>query len=74
MRDELRQSGGPAYGSENGVPLTMSVTEYCRISGLTEYSVRAEVAAGRIPHLRVGKRGLVKILRIPALGQLGVDS
>jgi hypothetical protein len=58
----------------NGVALTMSVAEYCRVSGLTEYSARAEIAAGRIPHLRVGKRGLVRILRIPALAQLGIDS
>jgi hypothetical protein len=60
-------------GSANGVPLTMTVAEYSQVSGLTEYAIRQEIAAGRIPHLRVSKRGLVRILRIPALALLGAD-
>jgi hypothetical protein len=52
----------------------MTVAEYSRVSGLSEYSIRQEIAAGRIPHLRVGRRGLVRILRIPALAALGVGS
>jgi hypothetical protein len=72
--DEPTLSGLSPLGSTNGLPLTMSVAEYSRISGLTEYSVRAEIAAGRIPHLRVGRRGLVRILRRPALARLGVDA
>ena len=74
MDGEATPNGSGSNGLANGVPLTMSVAEYCRISGLTEYSVRGEIAAARIPHLRVGKRGLVRILRIPALAQLGINS
>lgn len=74
MDGEGTPSGAHLNGPASGVPLTMSVAEYCDISGLTEYSVRAEIAADRIPHLRVGKRRLVRILRIPALAQLGVGS
>jgi hypothetical protein len=74
VEDEPTLGGPPLFGSTNGVPLTMSVAEYSRISGLTEYSVRAEIAADRIPHLRVGRRGLVRILRKPALARLGVDA
>lgn len=74
MDAEAAQTDARTTCSVNGVPLTMSVAEYSRVSGLTEYSVRVEVAAGRIPHLRVGRRGLVKILRRPALAQLGLNS
>jgi hypothetical protein len=55
----------------NSAPLTMSIAEYSRITGISEYSVRLEIAADRIPHRRVGKRGLIRILRRPALEQLG---
>jgi hypothetical protein len=55
-------------------PLTMSVRDYAAASGLSEYAVRQEVASGSIPHRRIGRRGLVRILRIPALQQLGFDA
>jgi hypothetical protein len=51
-------------------PLTMSVADYVAASGIPEYSVRQEIAAGRIPHWRVGKRGLIRILRLPAMAAL----
>jgi len=54
--------------------LTMSVAEYAAVSGLTEYTIRQEVALDRIPHRRCGRRGLVRILRIPALAALGVET
>lgn len=50
--------------------LTMGVSEYVEASGLSEYTVRQEIAAGRIPHIRVSKRGLIRILRLPALAAL----
>jgi hypothetical protein len=52
--------------------LTMSVKQYAAASGLSEYTVRQELALERIPHLRCGRRGLIKILRKPALAMLGV--
>jgi hypothetical protein len=52
----------------------MSVAEFAAVSGFTEYTVRQEVAFGRIAHRKVGRRGLVRILRIPALAALGVDA
>lgn len=58
----------------NGQPLTMSVAEYVVASGIPEHSVRQELAAGRIPHQRVGKRGLIRILRLPALAALSGGS
>ena len=54
-------------------PLTMSVAEYAAASGLSEYVVRQEVALDRIPHRRCSRRGLIRILRRPALAQLGLD-
>lgn len=55
-------------------PLTMSVHEYSELTGIGEDTVRSEVALGRIPHRRVGKRGKIRILTIPALAQLGVQT
>jgi hypothetical protein len=51
--------------------LTMSVAEFAEISGLSQYTVREELALGRIPYRRVGRRGLIRILRIPAIAALG---
>jgi len=48
----------------------MNVGEFVRASGWSEYTVRIELAANRIPHRRVGHRGLIKILRGPALALL----
>ena len=48
----------------------MSVREYVTLSGIPEHSVRQELAENRIPHQRVGKRGLIRILRPPALAAL----
>jgi hypothetical protein len=58
---------------KNPEPLTMTVKEYARVSGASEYVVRQEVTAGRIPHRRFGRRGLIKILRRPALTELGFE-
>ncbi len=55
-------------------PLTMPVAEYVEASGLSEYTVRQEIAAGRIPHIKVGKRGLIRILRLPAIAALCGDA
>jgi hypothetical protein len=54
--------------------LTMSVAEFAAVSGLTEYTIRQEVALDRIPHRRCGRRGLVRILRLPALAALGAGT
>jgi hypothetical protein len=56
--------------SGSNAPLTMSVREYVTLSGIPEHSVRQELAENRIPHRRVGKRGLIRILRLPALAAL----
>lgn len=53
--------------------LTMTVAEYVAISGEGEHAVRRDIAAGQIPHVLSGTRGLVKILRIPALRRLGLE-
>jgi len=55
-------------------PLTMSVAEFVAVSGMSEYVVRQEIALGRIPHRKVGRRGLVRILKVPALAELGFDT
>jgi hypothetical protein len=54
----------------NDEPLTMSVAEYVAASGVSEYSVREDIRLGRIPVIKVGKRGLVRILRRPAMARL----
>ena len=48
----------------------MSVREFAEISGLTEYAIRQEVKLDRIPHRKVSRRGLIRILRIPAIEAL----
>lgn len=52
-------------------PPTLTVKQYCELSGEGEHAVRADLLAGKIPHIRSGRRGLVKILRGPALARLG---
>jgi hypothetical protein len=49
----------------------MSVAEYCALTGLGEDAVREDIKRDRIPHRLVGKRNRIRILRIPALAQLG---
>lgn len=51
--------------------LTLTVAQYARIAGVGEHSVREDIRLGRVPHVRAGKRGLIRILRIPALARLG---
>jgi hypothetical protein len=53
--------------------LTLSVTEYARLAGVGENVVRQEIATGRLPHRKYGKRGLIRILRRPALAELQLD-
>lgn len=54
--------------------LTLSVREYCAISGEREHTVRMDLGANKIPHVLSGRRGLVRILTVPALQRLGVDA
>jgi excisionase family DNA binding protein len=54
-------------------PLTMSVKQYAKLAGVGEHAVYQEIAAGRLPHRRFGLRGLIRILRRPALAQLGFE-
>lgn len=49
----------------------MTVREYARLAGVGEHAVREDIRLGRVPHVRVGFRGLVRILRRPALARLG---
>lgn len=51
--------------------LTMSVAEYCALSGQGQAAVREDLRRGRIPHIVSGKRGLIRILTAPALARLG---
>jgi hypothetical protein len=53
--------------------LTLTVAQYARLAGVGENVVRQEIAAGRLPHRKFGKRGLIRILRRPALAQLQLD-
>ena len=53
--------------------LTMSVQEYVDLTGVGEFVVRRDIEAGRIPHRKYGRRGIIRILRAPALAQLGYD-
>ncbi len=53
--------------------MTLTVAQYAKLVGVGESVVRQEVAAGRLPHRKFGKRGLVRILRGPALAQLEHD-
>ncbi len=59
----------------SGAPerLTLSVAQYAKLAGVGENVVRQEIAAGRLPHRKFGKRGLIRILRRPALAQLQLD-
>ena len=54
--------------------LTITVAQYARLAGVGQAVVRTEVAAGRLPHRKYGKRGLIRILRGPALSELGIDA
>jgi len=54
--------------------LTLSVREFARLAGVGEAVVRSEVAANNLPHRKFGKRGLIRILRGPALAELGFDA
>lgn len=56
----------------NTEPLTLTVAEYAKLRGSGEHSVREDLRAGKIPHIKCGRRGLLRILRRPALAQLGV--
>lgn len=71
MANRSAQSGRP----EGFVPkgLTMSVSEYARIARVGENIVRADIAAERIPHKKMGRRGLIRILTRPALAALGLQ-
>lgn len=55
-----------------GDKLTMSVREYCQLTGEGEFAVRQDLRAGKIPHVLSGARGLIKILRRPALARMGL--
>jgi len=70
VSESVTEPGPPARTT---TPLTMSVAEFAALSGLTEYTIRQEIALDRIPHRRCGRRGLVRILRGPALAQLGLN-
>lgn len=50
----------------------MTVREYCALAGLGEHVVREDIRTGKIPHRLCGRRGLIRILRGPALAQLGI--
>jgi hypothetical protein len=71
--DMLRNNTAGLMREDPQEPLTMTVKEYARVSGASEYVVRQEITAGRIPHRRFGRRGLIKILRRPALTDLGFE-
>ncbi len=53
--------------------ITLTVAQYAKLVGVGESVVRLEIAAGRLPHRKYGKRGLIRILRNPALAELGFD-
>lgn len=53
--------------------LTLTVAQYAKLAGVGENVVRQEIAAGRLPHRKFGRRGLIRILRAPALAQLYLD-
>jgi hypothetical protein len=61
------------YESRPPERMTLSVAEYATLAGVGENVVRQEIAAGRLPHRKFGKRGLIRILRRPALAQLQPD-
>ncbi|MGA7283188.1 MAG: hypothetical protein WBW87_01470 [Candidatus Cybelea sp.] len=52
------------------VPLTMTPLEYAQARGTGVRSVYDDLAAGRIPHILVGKRNRIRILRRPAMALL----
>jgi hypothetical protein len=63
-----------ASGSSTSVKrMTLTVAQYAKLAGVGESVVRQEIAANRLPHRKFGKRGLIRILRGPALAQLGND-
>lgn len=54
--------------------MTLTVAQYAKLAGVGQAVVRTEIAAGRLPHRKYGKRGLIRILRGPALAELGFDT
>ncbi|HEX3457699.1 MAG TPA: hypothetical protein VHR97_07055 [Candidatus Baltobacteraceae bacterium] len=54
--------------------MTLTVAQYAKLAGVGQAVVRMEIAAGRLPHRKYGKRGLIRILRGPALAELGFDA
>jgi hypothetical protein len=54
--------------------MTLTVAQYAKLAGVGQAVVRTEIAAGRLPHRKYGKRGLIRILRGPALAELGLDA
>jgi hypothetical protein len=52
--------------------MTLTVAQYAKLAGVGESVVRHEIAANRLPHRKFGKRGIIRILRGPALAELGV--
>lgn len=52
--------------------MTLTVAQYAKLAGVGESVVRQEIAANRLPHRKFGKRGIIRILRAPALAELGV--
>ncbi|HEY6326561.1 MAG TPA: hypothetical protein VIW73_08655 [Candidatus Cybelea sp.] len=62
-----------AAADAGGPGLTMTVREYCAATGEGEHAVRQDLRAGKIPHVLSGRRGLVKILRKPALARMGLS-
>lgn len=58
-------------GEDRDRALTMSIRQYCELTGEGEHAVREDIRQNRIPHVLSGKRPLIRILRIPALQRLG---
>jgi excisionase family DNA binding protein len=71
MRKEISSSLSAVGRCEES--LTLTVREYAKLVGVGEGLVRQEIAAGRLPHKKLGKRGLIRILRRPALRELELD-
>jgi hypothetical protein len=68
-RSAIPQDSGITYNGRS--PLTTSLAKFSRVCGIPIYTLRQMAEDGTLPCVRTGKRGIIRVLTIPALRLLG---